>query len=162
MRTVRVCALLTALIASGCFSYHVVSPDEVRPGQDVRLRLTVEESARYQDLRLVDPRLLEGELLDAGGAEILVRASISAGDPTRGTRVLVQDVSVPRSGILEVELRELDKTKTGLLVGGGGAVIMAAVLRSGAGSGRRRGPGDEVLEARRIPLLRFSLPVGNE
>lgn len=162
MRTVRVSALLATLAASSCFSYHVVSPDEVSPGQDVRLRLTVEESARYQDLRLADPRLLEGELISAGGAEILVRASIGAGDPTRGTRVLVQDVSVPRSGILEVELRELDKTKTGLLVGGGGAVIVAAILRSGSGSGRRSGPGDEVPEARRIPLLRFSLPFGHE
>lgn len=159
--SVTVAVVLCALTGSACFSYHVVSPDEVSPGQDIRLRLTVEEAAKYQDLRLADPRLLEGQLMSAGGFEILVRASIGTGDPTRGTRVLVQDVSVSRSGILEVELREMDRTKTGLLVGGGGAVIVAAILRSGRGSGRRSGPGDEVPEARRIPLLRFSLPFGS-
>ena len=89
-----------------------------------------------------------------------MEASIGAGDPTRGARILHQQVSVARSGILEVELRELDTVKTGLLVGGGGALITAAIIMNARGSGRRAVPVTETPDSPRVPILRFSLPMG--
>jgi hypothetical protein len=159
MRLVHLLALGAAGAAAGCFSYVPVNPSEVSPGQEVRLRLTAEEAARYPDLRLRDARLMEGTLVETTDGELVVAASIAAGDPTRGTRVLVQQVSVPRSGILEVELREIDKVRTGLLVVGGGAIITAVIIKGGSAFGGRDGPDGEVIEAR-IPLVRFRLPVG--
>ena len=159
MRPVHLLALGAAGAAAGCFSYVPVNPSEVSPGQEVRLRLTAEEAARYPDLRLRDARLMEGTLVETTDGELVVAASIAAGDPTRGTRVLVQQVSVPRSGILEVELREIDKVRTGLLVVGGGAIITAVIIKGGSAFGGRDGPDGEVIEAR-IPLVRFRLPVG--
>jgi len=153
--------LLLAVVASGCFSYVPVSLSEVSPGQEVRLRLTAEEAARYPDLRLRDPRLMEGTLVEATDGVVVVEASIGTGDATRGTRIFVQQVPVSRSGILEVELREINKARTGLLIAGGGAVITAVVIEAGGGFGRREGPGGEIPEARRIPLVSFSLPWGS-
>jgi hypothetical protein len=159
MRFVHFLALGGAVAASGCFSYVPVDPSEVSPGQEVRLRLTAEEAARYPDLRLRDARLMEGTVVETNDGEVVVEASIGAGDPTRGARVFVQQISVPRSGILEVELREVDKVRTGFLIVGGGAVITAVIIKSGSGFGGRDGPDGEVIEARRIPLVSFRLPL---
>ena len=160
MRAVRLLLLAASLAASGCFTYIPSSPQEVAPGESLRLRLSAEEAARYQDLRLANPRLLEGTLVSRSATELMVEASVGVNDATRGTRALVQQVSVPLSGILEVELKRLDGFKTGLLVAGGGALLTAVIIRSGGGSGSEDDPGTDTPDARRIPLIRFSLPLG--
>lgn len=160
MRSVRLLLLAASLAASGCFTYIPSSPQEVAPGQPLRLRLSAEEAARYQDLRLANPRLLEGTLVSRSASELMVEASVGVNDATRGSRALVQQVSVPLSGILEVELKRLDGFKTGLLVAGGGALLTAVIIRSGSGSGSEDTPPDDTPDARRIPLIRFSLPLG--
>lgn len=160
MRPLRLLVLAAALAASGCFAYLPSSPQEVAPGEGVRLRLTAEEAARYLDLRLASPRVMEGTLLDRTASELVVEASIGASDPTRGTRVLVQRVSVPLTGIVDVERKKLDTFKTGLLAGGGTALVTALLIRHAAGSGSEEEPPDDVPEARRIPLIRFAIPLG--
>jgi hypothetical protein len=155
-----VLTLAFGALASGCYRYVPVNPGDVSPGQEVRVRLTAEEAGRYTDLRLREPRLMEGTLVQASSAEVVVEANIGAGDPTRGARVFVQQVTVPRSGILEVELREVDRFRTGLLVAGGGALLTVAIIKGGGAFGGDDGPGGEIPELRRIPLFRLRLPWG--
>ncbi|GMV05107.1 MAG: hypothetical protein AMXMBFR53_13870 [Gemmatimonadota bacterium] len=151
---------LTTLTGSGCYKYIPSSAMEVAPGQTVRVRLSAAEAARYQDLRLADSRLLDGTVVDRTGGDLVVEATVGANDPTRGTRALVQQVSVPLAGVLGVDLKELDKVKTGLLVGGGGAVLLAVILKAGDALGGEDPGGNDVPEARRVPLFRFALPLG--
>lgn len=160
MRSVRLILLAASLAASGCFAYIPSSPQEVAPGQPLRLRLSAEAAARYQDLRLANSRLLEGTLVSRSASELMVEASVGVNDATRDSRALVQQVSVPLSGILEVELKRLDGFKTGLLVAGGGALLTVAIIKGGGGSGSKHNPPDDTPDARRIPLIRFSLPLG--
>lgn len=160
MRPVRFFVLAAALAASGCFAYIPSSPQEIVPGEGVRLRLTAEEAARYLDLRLPSPRIMEGTLVDRTGTELLVEASIGSNDPTRGTRVLMQRVSVPLTGIVDVEEKKLDTFRTGLLVGGGAALAGVLIFRKLNGIGGEEEPPPDVPEARRIPILRFALPFG--
>lgn len=162
MRAHRVLLVMLTAGLAGCYAYVPSSPQEVQPGQSIRLRLTPEEAASLQDLRLTNPRLLEGTLLESGSAGWVLEAMVGGGPVQAGaaSRTLVQRVSVPSSGVLEVELKELDKVRTGLLVGGGGAVLLAVIAKAGGGSGTEDGPGTDVPEARRIPLIRFGFPIG--
>jgi hypothetical protein len=156
----RFALLLLACSLSGCYAYLPSSPQEASPGETVRLRVTADEATKYLDLNLSNPRLLEGTLIDRGDGTLVVEASVGSNDPTRGSRALVQRVAVPLEGILDVERKEMDRTKTGLLIGGGAAALAVVIAQGISGSGSKDGPGTDVPEARRIPLLRFSLPFG--
>ena len=160
MRPTRLLVLAATLAASGCFAYLPSSPQEIAPGEGVRLRLSAEEAMRYADLRLANPRVLEGTLVERSGSELMVEASIGASDPSRGSRILLQRVTVPISGILEVEHRRLDRLKTGLLVGGGTALLAGLVIHNAYGSGSEGEKPPDISEARRMPLIRFAFPLG--
>lgn len=160
MRSVPLLLLAASLATSGCYAYIPIAPQEAAPGDAVRFRLTPEEAARYQDLRLANPRLIEGTLVQEGETEMVLDAHVGRAGAAEGSRLLVQEVSIPRAEILEVELRKLDGTKTGLVVAGGIVAIATVVAVSGGGSGSDDGGGTDIPEARRIPLIRFSLPLG--
>ena len=103
MRPDRLLVLAATLAASGCFAYLPSSPQEIAPGDGVRLRLSAQEAMRYTDLRLPNPRVLEGTLIERTGSELMVETSIGTSDPSRGSRILLQRVTVPVTGILDVE-----------------------------------------------------------
>jgi len=156
LRTVVVVAGLFA--ATGCYHYLPYSPQEIAPGQAVRLRLTADEAARYADLRLSDPRLLEGTVVDRSSSGLMLDASVGVNDAATGSRTLMQRLDVPLTGVLDVELKELDRTRTGFLVGGGAVVVALAVAKATGAFGSNDTPGTDLPEARRVPLFRLRLP----
>lgn len=160
MRATRLVALVAAFAASGCFAYVPSSPQELVPGEAVRLRLSAQEAMRYADLRLADPRSMEGKYLERSDAELMIEATVSPSDRERGTQLLVQRVTVPLTGILDVEKRKVDNVRTGLVVGGGAALVAAFIVGNATGWGSEDESPPDMPEARRIPLLRFSLPLG--
>ncbi len=160
MRATRLLVLAAAFAASGCFAYVPSSPQELVPGEAVRLRLSAQEAMRYADLRLADPRSMEGKYLERSGAELMIEATVSPSDRERGTQLLVQRVTVPLTGILDVEKKKLDNVRTGLVVGGGAALVAAFIVGNATGWGSEGEDTPDMPEARRIPLLRFSLPFG--
>jgi hypothetical protein len=160
MRATRLLVLAAALAASGCFAYVPSSPQELVPGEAVRLRLTAQEAMRYADLRLANPRALEGTFLERSDAELMLEATVGAAGRSRGTQLLVQRVTVPLTGIVDVEKRKLDTFKTGLLAGGGAAAVGFVLIRKAVGSGSESERPPDAPEARRVPLLRFAIPLG--
>lgn len=160
MRLSRALLLAATVAAPGCYTFTPSSPQEVGPGQSVRLRLAADAAMAYQDLRLADPRMLEGTLVEQGPDGMVLEAEVGVGSDLRGSRILMQRVTVPATGVLEVDLKELNAFRTGALIAGGGAALLAIVLNADGGGGGEDGPGGENPEARRIPLLRFSLPFG--
>ncbi len=157
MRLNRVMMLAGLFAAGSCYQYRPFSPQEIAPGQVVRLRLSPEEAGKYTDLRLRNARLLDGTVVDRSGSELMVDASMSVGEPGAGVRVLTQRVNVPMSGVLEVELKQLDRARTSFLVGGAAVVAGAIIANSINGSGSDQGGGTENPEARRVPFLRLRL-----
>lgn len=147
---------------AGCYSYVPTRLESVEPGTSVRLRISPEEVTRLQEMRRSDDRVLDGVLLTRGSDEVLVETSVGSIDPTRGTRALNQRVGVSLSGIRDVELRRLDRFRTGALLGGGGValgLIVAAQLQEGRND--PDGIPDGPLEGRRFLLpigLRISVP----
>ena len=158
MRLRSVLALAGLFAAGGCYHYLPSSSQEVAIGQAVRLRLTADEAAKYTDLRLEDPRLLEGTVVDRSASGVMVEATVGVNNPETGSRALKQRLNVPLSGILDAELRELDRTKTGFLVGGGAVLVGLAIAKGAGAFGSDGPPGTENPEARWVPLFRFLLP----
>ncbi len=160
MRATRFVTLAAALAASGCYAYLPSSPQELVPGEAVRLRLSAQEAMRYADLRLADPRSMEGTYLERSDDQLMIEATVSPSDRERGTQFLVQRVTVPLTGILDVERKRLDNVRTGLVVGGGAALVAAFIVGNATGWGSDSERPPDAPEARRIPLLRFSIPLG--
>jgi hypothetical protein len=160
MRPIRFLVLLSVLAASGCFVYLPSSPQEVSLGEGVRLHLTADEAAKYVDLRLASPRVMDGTVVDRTADELVVDTPVSASDRTRGTQTLVQRVSVPLTGIVDVEEKKLDTFRTSLLTGGGITVAALALFHHAIGIGGSKPEPTEEPEARRIPLIRFAIPLG--
>lgn len=144
--------------AGGCYHYLPSSPQEIATGQAVRLRLTSDEAAKYADLRLSEPRLLEGTVVDRSAAGLMLDATVGANNAATGSMALTQRLSVPLSGFVEVELKVLDRTKTGLVVGGVAVITGLVMAKAGGAFGGDDVPGTDNPEARRVPLFRIRLP----
>jgi hypothetical protein len=122
-------ALLTAAlsVASGCYSYRVVPVNEVTPGQDVRIRISAAEAVRLGELIERGDRSLDGRLLENTDGEVVLGVS-SVSQTTALTAMqdpsghFFQRIAVPREGLLELEVRTLNRTHTAIVVG-----LLAAV-----------------------------------
>lgn len=158
MRVRSVFVMAGLFAAGGCYHYLPSSPQEVVAGQAVRLRLTGDEAAKYTDLRLSDPRLLEGTVVDRSGSGVMLDATVGVNNAETGSRALTQRLNIPLAGVLDVELKELDRTKTSFLVGGS-AVLAGLVIGKVSGAfGGSETPGTDVQESRRVPLFKIRLP----
>lgn len=151
--------LATLLAASGCYTYLPTTIDAVRPGEDVRIRLTPEQADLLVEQRLTDARVLTGTLVGRDGDDYLVDASVGSNDIQRGMRTLLQRISLPPTGVVEVERREISRTRTGLLIGGlavGVGAAIAAQFASGVGPDAP-GPGTPEMTWP-LPILRIAIP----
>lgn len=155
MRVRRVPILLLSLPALvGCHAYRAGTPEDLRTGTEVRARLSPGEAGRLESLVAPRNRALEGRIEEVDPDSVLLRVTVH--NELRGARVqtLQQRVRVARSGILDMEVREMDRFRTGILVGGAVAVLTAvAIDRWGGGGEGGDDPGPPPAEAR-IPLLR--------
>jgi hypothetical protein len=126
MRTMCVMTLVLSVVASGCYAHVPVSPDEVVPGTDVRVRVSAAEADRLEAEAGITDRTFRGEVLENGPTNLLLQVPVPANERFGGR--LYNRVSVPPQQLLEVEVRELDRPKTLLAVGAGVAVLTSAIV----------------------------------
>jgi hypothetical protein len=114
-------------MVAGCFAYRSAEPAALQPGQTVRLTLT--SSGTQEITQQVGPRV---QVLD--GRVIAARDSALAVSVTQLTRALAGEefwpgdsVIVPVRGLSGLEVRQLDRKRTWLAVGGTAVAIV--VLR---------------------------------
>lgn len=154
-------ALLLAVVATGCHHYTPIHVEELRPGMDVRARVSLQEAERLEAyLPRGDRRMLEGEFLGRQGESFVLQ--VPAVSELRGVRVetLHQRVSVPLAELLEVEARELSRGRTFLLAGAGVAVGTAILVATFGDSGRSERdvpPDDPGAESRSGPPIQIRL-----
>ena len=119
------------------------------PGVDVRVRLSASAAEPLEPLLgTSDARLLSGTLISAGPDSLIVEVPTRIQAAIGNTmRTLKQRVSIPRAGLLEIERRQLDRVRTGAMVGGSlaalGAVVFGAV-KANPGKGVTPGTGGGV------------------
>jgi hypothetical protein len=140
-RTLTVAAM-AAVSACGCFAYRAAEPTALHAGQDVRVTLTPAGAAELT--KQVGPRV---ETLD--GRVIGPRDSALAVAVTQLTRARGSDefwtgdsVLVPVRGMSSLAVRQLDRKRTWLAVGGTAVavIVMRAVIKEAGVFGSRPSP----------------------
>lgn len=139
MTAARCLLVLWLTSLCGCYTYDPARLGDVRAEMRVRARLSEAELARLGSVVPSDGRVIEGEVLERGGGELLLLVPVTT--DVVGTRVatLHQRLRIPDSGIIEIEARRLDRLKTGLVLGAAAAVagaIAVAALKRGYRSDR--------------------------
>jgi hypothetical protein len=152
-----------ALSAAGCFHYAYVPVAQAPVGGDVRVHVSEPGFARLNESRRDDVPLrsptIEGRLVSATARELLVSVSVPAPINAAPAVELHQRVMIPVADVLQVERRELDRTKTTLLGVGTAAIVAAIIVRSVSGTfgGTTTEPGPQPGEVR-VPAATASLP----
>ena len=143
--------------AASCYSYARIEPTEVQPGVDVRARLTAAAGDHVAPLLGSTPRQLTGKLISEARDTIVIQVpSVTQAAIGSSVQTLHQRVSVPKSGVIEWEIRTLNRPRTYALLGGATAVfaaIMINVLKGDPASERL--PGGGGVDAL-VPLFRIS------
>lgn len=115
---------LIALLA-GCYSHAPVRPADAPAGASVRARVSATQAEALGALLGREDRVLHGRVVGPGdGGSLLLQ--VPAAGSGAGTR-LEQRVALPPGEIVELEVRTLDRLRTGGLVGAlvlaGGAIL---------------------------------------
>jgi hypothetical protein len=113
----------TVLLLNACFRYRPADLGAVPEGSRVRVQLTRQAFAALPEIPYQPGPRLAGTLVGRNGDELLVRVPITA-DALNGG-MLGQQVAIPASGIVELESRELDRTRTAIAIATGVAGVVA-------------------------------------
>jgi hypothetical protein len=148
---------LLAILTAGCYSYAPLETSRLQPGEDVRMRVTAGTAEQIEPLLgRSDARVLTGTVITTGADTLIVEVPTTARLPASGTfQTLNQRVSIPRTGLVEVEGRTLNRTRTWLATGAAAVIVGAIVLRAtveNAGTGGEPGGGPPEL---RVPVFRL-------
>ena len=146
---------LTALLLAGCYSYATLDPVATTPGTDVRARINAQTADMLEPLLGMETRLLTGTVIATAPDTMIIEVPTAASDATGGGIVrLKQRVSVPRSGILELESRTLQKGRTALVAVGATAGITALIVGGYVlGPGKEKLPGEPGGPDLRLPIV---------
>jgi hypothetical protein len=145
-------------LATGCYTYAPVDPAAVRPGTGVRARVSGAAADRLAPLLGTgDARLLSGQLVDVRADTLIVQVpTVVQAAVGSSLETLHQRLSIPRSDLLELETRRLDRVRTGLAAGSAVVIIGGAIIGAiNADRGSDRGPGDGGGNEARLPLIGF-------
>jgi hypothetical protein len=138
------------LLTSGCFQYLPVSPGTAPPvGDEVRARLTEAGLGKLAPEIREQQRgtVVEGQVVEADARALVLAVAVeSAGAPARTARELRQRVVIPVADVVELELRQMNRKRTYVVVGGAaallGALAVTELLGGFGGSTRPPGPPD--------------------
>lgn len=119
--------LAILLLTAGCYAHTPVPLTQITPGEQVRVRISQSEAQALEHLLLRERQVLDGTVL-AVTPQLLLEVPVAA-NLEGGTRQdLRQRITIEPSQVLGVELRELDRFRTGLFVTAGGAILISSVV----------------------------------
>jgi hypothetical protein len=147
-------------LLTACYTYAPIEPARIQPGAGVRARVTGAAAERLAPLLgMSDARLVSGRLLDTRADTMIVEVPTIVPTTVGGAAErLHQRVSIPRTDLVELETRRLDRVRTAAVAGGIALVVGAAVIKSlNKDPGTDRPPGGNGGVEARLPLglLRF-------
>jgi len=153
--------LLIAAALPACYSYVPASFPEVSPAQTVRVRLAPAEAGRLSEYVKAESRTMDGTFLEEGADSVMME--VASFSELQGTRVQTfrQRVNIARSGILDVELKELNRPKTYLVTGLTAAVaVFIAVDKLAGNRGSDTNQPEPVPNDARRPRFFVRIPLG--
>jgi hypothetical protein len=144
VRNRAVCLLVLFLLPSlgGCYTYATMPVDQVPVGADVRARISGAEADRLtQELGREQDRVITGELVDKRESDLLLTVPSLIHSSVASNDRVYQKLSIPRSSILEMDVRRLDKWKSGGLMALAAALVTVIAVRQFGGNGNPSGSG---------------------
>ena len=130
----RGAALATSvLLSSGCFTYIPVEIDAVPPGEDVRVLISREAMSRLretddQGLPGAGVPMVRGRMVRHDPTGIAIRIPIANRQVGFLQAPIDRQVSIPSDGVVQIELREFHKGRTGLAIGTAVALVASVVF----------------------------------
>ena len=123
--------LLTAsALLSGCFTYMPIEPGQVEPGVDVRARVSPAAGARIAPLLgATEARRLDGKVITRAADTLIVEVPTVIVDTREFGRTPNQRISIARGDLVELEVRKLDRLKTGAIVGGAAVALGVTLVK---------------------------------
>jgi len=118
-------ALILLLTVSGCARWVPAQLGTVPPGTDVRLRLSEDGAEQLEEMTGAGTTEVTGELLQ-WEPEVLVSTALGP-SAMRLDPGLRQRLVLDPDNVVAIDVREVDRTRTGLLVGGVVAVAGSAI-----------------------------------
>jgi hypothetical protein len=151
MRRLLPCSVL---LLSACYSYATVQPTALRAGMSVRVRVSAAAAEAIAPLLgATDARVLVGTLVDATPTGLVVEVpTLVRADIGSSVQTLHQRVSIARADLLELESRQLDKTRTAVFVGGAVVIVGSTVIKALRGEPGKEAPPTGGTTDARIPV----------
>lgn len=141
----RACCLLALFLIptlGGCFTYTVMPVEQIPVGSDVKARISGAEADRLTgELGSEQDRVISGELTDKQGSDILLSVPRSLQRSAGPNGTVYQRVTIPRSSLFDVEVRRLDKWKTGGLLALAAALVSVVTITQFGGRSDPGAPG---------------------
>lgn len=149
---------LAALLlgAPACYRYVPAELTAVPAGEDVRLHLSRAGMEALQPLSADPEPIVSGLAVRRDGERLLLRIPVRARPETFYGEAVGQDVWIPTAGIVQLERREIDRVRTGLLTAasvGAAAAVLFAIMDDAHGGMDIRPPGDDT------QMQGFSIPI---
>lgn len=145
------------VVATGCYTYRPVELAQVTPETEVRARITAQEADRLSDVLPDGQRLLAGTVESVDNGELLLLVPIVGAADRPGRGAINQRLALANDGVIEVEVREIDNTRTGIMLATVTAAIGALVIRELTANQSDTGEPD-VNPPPESTILRFFLP----
>ncbi|MGH7476284.1 MAG: hypothetical protein ACRELD_08345 [Longimicrobiales bacterium] len=144
---------MLAVSLTGCYTYIPVEPGSAPAGAEVRARITAAEAQRLANIRGSASRSLEATVESRNDGSLLLRVPVAERQSARTVEAIHQRIEVLDSEILELELRQLDRTRTAAVIAGGALALGAAAVIGFQGSE----PGGEPPDGGTPPEARIPL-----
>jgi hypothetical protein len=133
-RILRAAALCTAVVLSACYRYVPVSPEAIPKEMELRVFLSRGALSALPSDIPAGVNYITGRLERETSDSLLLMVPVSRTVDGPGARDLRQNVFVSRADVVDVQLRELHRSKTALafLSGLGVAFILVQAADQGA------------------------------
>jgi hypothetical protein len=127
-------ALVALFPAAACYSYHTIPVDDLQPDLPVRLRVKPEASEHVAQVTGYPTQDVQGRIVSLLRDTVLLAVRVPAAAQADVTQQLYQRLDIPVSQLIEVQQRQLNRTKTyvsvALAAAGAGALALWAFTSS--------------------------------
>jgi hypothetical protein len=130
--------LFAPVLVAGCYTYSTIDLASATPGMDVRARVSAATAAQLgPSLGMTDARLLSGPVVHKEAEALTIKVPSAPVGTIGAQEGLFQQILISRGDLLELESRQLDRTRTGVMIGAAfvGAAAIAITALHGHSSG---------------------------
>ena len=153
-------SLILLPFVAACYTHVPIEPNALRARTSIRARVDAATAEQLEPLLGIgNARLVSGVVITTSPDTLIVEVPTSVrAEVGSSVQTLKQRVAIPRASVVELETREINRLRTGLVVGSAsllaGTLIFRAV-RGGRGSDRPPNGGEP--NERRVPFLRIGM-----